>query len=427
MISRPTGPTRGVVLLIPGFTGSKEDFRAVLPLLAALGWVSATFDLRGQYESPGPDDPAGYEMSEFVADTVAVSEQLSAEHGHHVHLVGHSFGGLVARATVQHLLTGAEHPSRDLVASLTLLSSGPGALPDDVQPIAKQLLDALSLMTLTQIWQYKEAAERASGVEQPDPAAYELARRRFVGCNPLALAGKARLLIESPDNVDQLAPLLAAGRPPTLVAYGSDDNRWTPAQQDQMARRLGARRVCWWQTAHSPAIEHPTWCAAVLEGFFSDVLDCDAGPVPETLSLIEPTVGLDLDPVGYTANVELRLPVVASPPAVGQARRTIARQLQAWGLTDQIDDLQLIVSELVTNALRHVGGPIELLLLASPETVRVEVRDSDMEDMPTQAASNSYAFGGRGVPLVAAVATRWGVDVFDDGKAVWAEISIKAS
>ena len=57
-------------------------------------------DQRGQYESPGPDDPAAYTVAELAGDVLAVARAAAGGTGRPLHLVGHSFGGLVARAAV---------------------------------------------------------------------------------------------------------------------------------------------------------------------------------------------------------------------------------------------------------------------------------------------------------------------------------------
>ncbi|HEX4287641.1 MAG TPA: alpha/beta fold hydrolase, partial [Trebonia sp.] len=64
----------GTALLVPGYTGSKEDFIAILGQLAAAGRRVIAIDLRGQYQTAGPDDPAGYEVAELGADVTAVAE-----------------------------------------------------------------------------------------------------------------------------------------------------------------------------------------------------------------------------------------------------------------------------------------------------------------------------------------------------------------
>ena len=113
-----TGPgARGTVLLVAGYTGSKEDFAPLLMPLADAGLRAVAIDQRGQFESPGPEDPERYTVAELAADVAAVGRTLRAESAGPVHLLGHSFGGLVTRAAV---LT---EPA--LFDSLTLLGAGP--------------------------------------------------------------------------------------------------------------------------------------------------------------------------------------------------------------------------------------------------------------------------------------------------------------
>src|SRR4030095_4604727 len=66
----------GTVLLVAGYTGSKEDFAPLLAPLAEAGHRVVAIDQRGQYESPGPDDPAAYSVAELAADVVAVARVL---------------------------------------------------------------------------------------------------------------------------------------------------------------------------------------------------------------------------------------------------------------------------------------------------------------------------------------------------------------
>lgn len=107
------------VVLVPGVTGSKEDFVLMLPLLAAAGFRAESYDLAGQYESwrAGPERlvpprPA-YDHGLFVDDLLAVIAAGTSP----VHLVGYSFAGTVGQ------LVAARHP--ELVASLTLVSTPP--------------------------------------------------------------------------------------------------------------------------------------------------------------------------------------------------------------------------------------------------------------------------------------------------------------
>ena len=90
------GTPLGTVLLVPGWTGSKEDFTPLVDHLCRYGWRTVAVDQRGQYETPGPADPSAYTLAELGADVVAMSKAL----GGYSQLVGHSFGGLVAREAV---------------------------------------------------------------------------------------------------------------------------------------------------------------------------------------------------------------------------------------------------------------------------------------------------------------------------------------
>ena len=67
----------------------------------------------------------------------------------------------------------------------------------------------------------------------------------------------------------ELAEVVAGGLP-ALVVYGENDDAWPPAQQEQMARRLDAERVCIPGAAHSPSIDAPVTTAAILTNFWND-------------------------------------------------------------------------------------------------------------------------------------------------------------
>src|SRR5690606_20194529 len=87
--ARPSGAVRGSTLLVHGWTGSKEDFTPVLPLLAAEGFDVLAYDQRGQFETPGAIDE-DYSLEAFAADALALAE--TAFGSEPFHLLGHSFG-----------------------------------------------------------------------------------------------------------------------------------------------------------------------------------------------------------------------------------------------------------------------------------------------------------------------------------------------
>jgi len=248
------GAPRGTVLLVPGWTGSKEDFIAVLEPLAALGWTVVTYDQRGQYESAGPDDESAYSLPRLAADLLEVVAGLGSGP---VHVVGHSFGGLVAREAV--LLTGG-----DAFASLTLLCSGPGPLPQRHHDGMGALHSALPHVPLEIVYDVKEAADREGGWEPPSQAVGAFMRLRFTSNNPYGLRAKTGILLDTPDRTDELAALARDGFP-VAVVYGPDDDAWTLEEQDRVAVAVGTAAVVVPGTGHSPAAERPAATAAVLD------------------------------------------------------------------------------------------------------------------------------------------------------------------
>ena len=251
---------RGTVLMVAGYTGSKEDFAPLLRPLCAAGFRVVALDQRGQFESPGPDDPARYTVAELATDLVAVARQLLAETSRGLHLLGHSFGGLVSRAAV------LADPSA--FASLTLLGSGPSRL---VGP-RTELLDHLSpLLDAGGVPLVQETLEQLAmtdpkAQEVPAPTR-EFLNRRFLANSAAGLRGMADAMTTEPDRVAELA----ATGVPVLVAHGVADDAWTPAAQAEMARRLGARYEVIPGAIHSPAIENPPRTLEVLQDFWSSV------------------------------------------------------------------------------------------------------------------------------------------------------------
>jgi PAS domain S-box-containing protein len=105
--------------------------------------------------------------------------------------------------------------------------------------------------------------------------------------------------------------------------------------------------------------------------------------------------------------------------AVRSARHMAAGQLSAWGLEDLAEPTKLIISELVTNAVRHSTGPIVLRLIQH-QVLTCEVSDTDV-CAPRLRRVRSTDEHGRGLFLVAQLARRWGARSVSGGKVVWAE------
>ncbi|WP_370260413.1 SpoIIE family protein phosphatase [Streptomyces sp. V4I8] len=114
--------------------------------------------------------------------------------------------------------------------------------------------------------------------------------------------------------------------------------------------------------------------------------------------------------------------VPSDPSAVAQTRKDALAQLEAWGLEDAAFVTELVVSELVTNAIRHAEPPIQLRLihLTHDSSLICEVFDGG-NTAPHLRRARSYDEGGRGLLLVAQLTQRWGTRQTAKGKTIWAE------
>ncbi|MFD8421200.1 alpha/beta fold hydrolase [Streptomyces sp. NPDC059466] len=248
---------RGTALLLPGFTGSKEDFIALHEPLSARGYRTVAVDGRGQYESDGPEhDETAYAQDELARDVLAQAAALATP----VHLVGHSLGGQVARAAV--LLDPAPF------ASLTLMASGPAQISVSQQQRVKLLRDALAVMDMGQVWdaiqameppEETETGELDAGLDDRDDL-----RRRWLATSPAQLIATGRQLCTEPDRVAELA----AVRLPKHVLSGSHDDTWPVELLDEMAVRLDARRTVVRDAEHSPNTDQPLSTARALADFW---------------------------------------------------------------------------------------------------------------------------------------------------------------
>lgn len=270
LLDVPAAPPEGVaeraaVLLVPGFTGSKEDFDPVLAMLAAAGHRAVAMDLRGQHESDGPDTLAGdqaavpYAPAALAEDLLAVRDRLGLGR---CHLVGHSYGGLVGRAAVL--------ADPGAWASLVLLDSGPAAIGGERRASTELLGVAARTVALPELWEAVTAYWAAEGREQPPPEAADFQRQRFTGSRAEAVVGMAHGLLHEPDRVEELLEAAAGGGVALAVVFGADDDAWLPAEQREMAARLGAPVVEIPGAVHSPAVEQPEATAAALVALLAD-------------------------------------------------------------------------------------------------------------------------------------------------------------
>lgn len=255
--ARPAAPARGTALLVPGFTGSKEDFYELLPLLAQHGWDAWAFSQRGQGDSAGPAGEEHYTREHFAADTVAVTRLVLAETGaERAHLLGHSFGGTVAQA--------AAIAEPGLFADLTLLCSGPHGWPGRKEADATRLRATAKRVDLWSL----DNPERAVRADS-DPGFLEplerFLRERSLRTPVDQLLGAIAVLADPTDHTEALA---ATGLP-VLVAHGVDDDAWPQQWQRRSAALLGGRHEVIPGAGHLPNAENPRATAALLDGFWT--------------------------------------------------------------------------------------------------------------------------------------------------------------
>ncbi|KUL52207.1 MULTISPECIES: SpoIIE family protein phosphatase [unclassified Streptomyces] len=132
----------------------------------------------------------------------------------------------------------------------------------------------------------------------------------------------------------------------------------------------------------------------------------------DTALLLVRTRELDVSQVA-----EWELP--AEPVAAGHARELATRQLHDWGFDDLSFTTELVVSELVTNAVRYAEGPIQVRLIRD-RTLLCEVADAG-HTSPHLRHSGEEDEGGRGLFIVARLVQRWGTRYTDSGKTIWTE------
>ncbi|MER7739259.1 SpoIIE family protein phosphatase [Streptomyces sp. NPDC096538] len=170
------------------------------------------------------------------------------------------------------------------------------------------------------------------------------------------------------------------------------------------------------------------------EALLREALSGAAGPLDETCDRVLNSV---LSPGGASDDVALLLArmrglpssqvatwdIPADPALVAPIRKQVLDQLAAWSLTDASFTAELVVSELVTNAIRYGAPPIRLRLIHDEATLICEVSDTS-HTAPHLRRAKTWDEGGRGLLLVAQLTQRWGTRHTAEGKTIWAELTL---
>lgn len=129
-----------------------------------------------------------------------------------------------------------------------------------------------------------------------------------------------------------------------------------------------------------------------------------------------------LETVGNRSGDQVSLQLPADLASVSRARAFLLETFGSWGLGRLTDDGMLVVSELVTNAIRHAGTACTLELAADDSAVRIAVADEGSGSPDPQPFSDTQSHG-RGLRIIGALSAAWGVDALPVGKIVWADLS----
>ncbi|MER6347126.1 SpoIIE family protein phosphatase [Streptomyces sp. NPDC001595] len=232
----------------------------------------------------------------------------------------------------------------------------------------------------------------------------------------LAAAGQPAPVVRLPDGTVQVVemtagPMLGVGGLPfeatelelpegALLALYTDGL----VEARDLDGDRGTAALCAALTAPADSLEEV--CDTVLKSLLPDT------PVDDVALLVARTRALDADQFAVWD-----LP--ADPAEVATARQHVTEQLQRWGLEEAAFVTELVASELVTNAIRYGGAPIQLRLIRDHALI-CEVSDAS-NTSPHLRRARTFDEGGRGLLLVAQLTRRWGSRPSGTGKTIWAE------
>ena len=251
----PMGEQVGTALLVPGYTSSADTFNMMLQPLSERGYKVVTFSQRGQSLSEGPDDVSGYELSRLGKDIHEVIQKL--ELGSNVHLLGHSFGGVVS---IEAILQ--DHSP---FASLTMWNSGPRSMGGDLEEQRAGLLEHGPRA-------YYVGSQLAAGKDPEADIKGELNvieqyyYDRLMSTKPAQLEAGINILIDQDDRTIELSRTGI----PVLVSHGANDDAWPIEMQREMAEQLGADYVILANAGHSSHGDRTYASAQLLASFWDE-------------------------------------------------------------------------------------------------------------------------------------------------------------
>lgn len=260
LVTEPESIHAGTIVFVPGWSGSREDFVAVLPLLSSLGWHCFSIDQNGQPASYGSNKLEDFSLESFAQDLIDLANSFSEP----IHLIGHSFGGIVAQY--------AASKSPQSFASVTLLCSGTGPLPKENWGGLPALVQAVENgRSLAFIWFVKTLVLTILRKQSFSKPVRKWRKERWLNTNPLSLKVMSELLMKVENVTEKLKTTLSKHKLPILVMRGENDDAWPRKEQLEMAQTLNATFIEILGAAHSPARELPDKTAIELDTFLKSI------------------------------------------------------------------------------------------------------------------------------------------------------------
>jgi pimeloyl-ACP methyl ester carboxylesterase len=243
----PNGAHTADVVLVHGFTGSKEDFFDVAPLIADAGFRVLTFDNRGQHESSHSKRSDGYSMPALGRDVIEIAEAFQFKKPH---LLGHSFGGLIAQQAMK--------IAPESWSSLTLMCSGPGGRTDWLK---EPQFENLNNDTKSEIWKRVLEQDRIGNIR------FELLKKRWLASDASSTMIYRNHLLTQQSLIPEIAKLKISSH----VIYGENDDAWPIEEQNDMALELRAKLTVLPDCGHCPNEENPRPLAQALVDFWASI------------------------------------------------------------------------------------------------------------------------------------------------------------
>ncbi|MDQ8705637.1 SpoIIE family protein phosphatase [Streptomyces sp. LHD-70] len=178
---------------------------------------------------------------------------------------------------------------------------------------------------------------------------------------------------------------------------------------------VGLATLC--ESAAHPAASMDDACDTIIRALAVTFTEAGRGGRKDDVALLMARLN------GIAAEDVADWQLQVDPREVGRARRLVRAQLRRWGLEQLVETAELLVSEVVTNAVRHAHGDQLALRLVRSDVVQCEVID-DEHTLPTLLSTGADDEFGRGLAVVSALAREWGSARAGDGKSVWFELSL---